>query len=195
MNTENIITNTPSLNYSSSKQLAWSSLFRYLLIFLILSFLGINLFTYLGNITEYIFDIIKPIVNFFGYTIAETTKTTINLSATGSKGLIDAAAGSATVGIDLLEKGLGRKQIRNNIDNNQKMIMDNILSRANISNPVPDDAGSLIQSTQNKSKSGYCYIGEDRGFRSCIQVGEGDICMSGDIFPTQEICVNPSLRN
>jgi len=195
MNTENIITNTPSLNYSSSKQLAWSSLFRYLLIFLILSFLGINLFTYLGNITEYIFDIIKPIVNFFGYTIAETTKTTINLSATGSKGLIDAAAGSATVGIDLLEKGLGRKQIRNNIDNNQKMIMDNILSRASISNPVPDDAGSLIQSTQNKSKSGYCYIGEDRGFRSCIQVGEGDICMSGDIFPTQEICVNPSLRN
>lgn len=195
MNTENIITNRPSLNYSSSKQLAWSTLFRYLLIFLILSFLGINLFTYLGNITEYIFDIIKPIVNFFGYTIAETTKTTINLSATGSKGLIDAAAGSATVGIDLLEKGLGRKQIRNNIDNNQKMIMDNILSRANISNPVPDDAGSLIQSTQNKSKSGYCYIGEDRGFRSCIQVGEGDICMSGDIFPTQEICVNPSLRN
>jgi hypothetical protein len=195
MNTENIITNTPSLNYSSSKQLAWSTIFRYLLIILILSFLGINLFTYLGNITEYIFDIIKPIVNFFGYTIAETTKTTINLSATGSKGLIDAAAGSATGGIDLLEKGLGRKQIRNNIDNNQKMIMDNILSRANISNPVPDDAGSLIQSTQNKSKSGYCYIGEDRGFRSCIQVGEGDICMSGDIFPTQEICVNPSLRN
>jgi|688.fasta_scaffold181228_2 hypothetical protein len=43
-------------------------------------------------------------------------------------------------------------------------------------------------------KSGYCYIGEDRGFRSCIEVGESTKCMSGEIFPTREVCVNPRLR-
>lgn len=43
-------------------------------------------------------------------------------------------------------------------------------------------------------KSGFCYIGEDRGFRSCIEVGESTKCMSGEIFPTREVCVNPSLR-
>ena len=43
-------------------------------------------------------------------------------------------------------------------------------------------------------KSGYCYVGEDRGFRTCIEVGESTKCMSGEIFPTREVCVNPRLR-
>ena len=42
--------------------------------------------------------------------------------------------------------------------------------------------------------SGWCYIGEDRGYRSCAQVGVDDKCMSGDIFPSQELCMNPNLR-
>uniref|UniRef100_A0A6C0HAJ1 Uncharacterized protein n=1 Tax=viral metagenome TaxID=1070528 RepID=A0A6C0HAJ1_9ZZZZ len=57
-----------------------------------------------------------------------------------------------------------------------------------------DDSYSSIQKSKSSSKSGWCYIGEDRGFRSCIDVGENDTCMSGDIFPTSEICVNPNLR-
>lgn len=60
--------------------------------------------------------------------------------------------------------------------------------------PMPDDAGSSTQASKAKSKAGFCYIGEDRGFRSCIKVGEGDKCMSGDIFPTQALCINPKLR-
>lgn len=43
-------------------------------------------------------------------------------------------------------------------------------------------------------KDGYCYIGTDRGIRSCIDVKPGDHCMSGKIFPRRDICVNPSLR-
>jgi hypothetical protein len=58
----------------------------------------------------------------------------------------------------------------------------------------PDDSYSAIQASKTANKSGWCYIGEDRGFRGCIKVGENDKCMSGDIFPTQEICVNPNLR-
>jgi len=45
-----------------------------------------------------------------------------------------------------------------------------------------------------RTNSGYCYIGEDRGFRSCIKVTRDMKCMSGDIFPTMEVCVNPRLR-
>jgi hypothetical protein len=58
-----------------------------------------------------------------------------------------------------------------------------------------DDSYSSIQMSKSASKSGWCFIGEDRGFRSCIQVGDNDRCMSGDIFPSQEICVNPKLRS
>ena len=57
-----------------------------------------------------------------------------------------------------------------------------------------DDAYSSIQMSKPTSKAGWCYIGEERNFRSCSEVGVNDMCMSGDIFPTQDICVNPSLR-
>ena len=59
-------------------------------------------------------------------------------------------------------------------------------------NPVADDATSSTQIP--RTKSGYCYIGEDRGFRSCIEVTKDMKCMSGDIFPTMDVCVNPRLR-
>lgn len=52
---------------------------------------------------------------------------------------------------------------------------------------VVDKAGVL-------EERGYCYIGTDRGVRSCIDVSPGDKCMSGQIFPRRDICVNPSLR-
>lgn len=59
--------------------------------------------------------------------------------------------------------------------------------------PNPDITGSKTQAVQ-ATKSGFCYIGEDRGFRSCVHVKSGNKCMSGDIFPTQAICINPNLR-
>ena len=45
-----------------------------------------------------------------------------------------------------------------------------------------------------KPAEGYCYIGTSRGVRTCAEVDNSQRCMSGDIFPTMDICVNPSLR-
>ena len=59
--------------------------------------------------------------------------------------------------------------------------------------PRADDSTSVTQKHQ-AGKSGYCYIGEDRGFRSCVKVEAGDKCMSGQVFSRQDICVNPTLR-
>ena len=54
-----------------------------------------------------------------------------------------------------------------------------------------DDSRSSIQTT---GKSGWCYIGEEQGIRTCAEVGVNDVCMSGDVFPNQAICMNPNLR-
>jgi len=70
--------------------------------------------------------------------------------------------------------------------------MNNNMS--NTFNYKADDSMSNIQQSKSNSKSGWCFIGEDRGFRSCIQVNSNEKCMSGDIFPSQEICINPNLR-
>jgi len=84
------------------------------------------------------------------------------------------------------------------IDNNR---LNSILNSAKPESPIQeihsynaDESSSSIQSSKSSSKSGWCFIGEDRGFRSCIQVNENDTCMSGNIFPTKDICINPTLR-
>ncbi len=165
---------------------------------LILSFLGINFFGYLGIVTEAIKDVLKPVLVFLGYGAAETTKSIVNVSAVGTKGLVDVAAGTVVGGVNLLEKGISKKSITmNKIDDENKIdmkLLEKSVQNLNKPEPEPDDAGSRTQSSKMKQKSGFCYIGEDRGFRRCIAVGEGDKCLSGDIFPTDEICVNPNLR-
>jgi hypothetical protein len=75
--------------------------------------------------------------------------------------------------------------------NLQKALDD---SKSSNSGPRPDDSLSRIQASNGSGKAGWCFIGEDRGFRTCSQIGENDKCMSGDIFPSQEICMNPNLR-
>jgi hypothetical protein len=89
------------------------------------------------------------------------------------------------------QQGRGQNMDQSEMSSNAGL--QRALSHAKKESPQPDDATSRTQ-RQNTGKSGYCYIGEDRGFRSCIKVGEEDTCMSGDIFPTQAICINPRLR-
>jgi len=56
--------------------------------------------------------------------------------------------------------------------------------------PQPD----IASSSYSNNNTGWCYIGEEKGYRSCSKVGQNDECMSGEIFPTRDICINPSLR-
>ena len=58
----------------------------------------------------------------------------------------------------------------------------------------PLNGSEPIFQNGKSGQAGYCYIGEDRGFRSCIEMGIHDKCMSGEIYNTKEICENPELR-
>jgi hypothetical protein len=73
---------------------------------------------------------------------------------------------------------------------------DHIYNTLNASDKERNDymAHDAHSSLDVTGKAGWCYIGEDRGFRTCAEVGVNDKCMSGDIFPTRDICVNPNLR-
>jgi hypothetical protein len=64
----------------------------------------------------------------------------------------------------------------------------------NASQKKGDYKASDSRSSVGKSKAGWCFVGEQKGFRNCVEVGENDKCLSGDIFPTSQVCVNPSLR-
>ena len=53
---------------------------------------------------------------------------------------------------------------------------------------------SLYRKDQRVQKDGFCYIGFEKGHRVCTDVYQGDVCMSGEIFPTMDVCLVPSLR-
>jgi len=53
---------------------------------------------------------------------------------------------------------------------------------------------SAYKQEQLVKENSYCYIGTDNGQRECINAYAGDVCMSGQIFPKMEICINPNLR-
>jgi len=217
------IDSTPKMSSSSSSDGYFStngktSYTRVGLIVAILLFLGVNLFSYLGDflqiVKEALAPLLKNILESLGYVVTETTKDVAQLSAEGAKLGIDVAAGTVESGVNVIQGQLdidqgsssGNTNTNNNGQNNNQgnapsKSFDSISSSLSgaladaeyNSEPMPDDATSSTQRS-GPSKSGYCYIGEDRGFRSCIQVKDADTCMSGDIFPSQAICVNPSLR-
>jgi len=181
-----------------------SSYTFYFLLFLISTVLGINIFAYLGYLTENVIYYLRPLI-FIGITNTSIiSKDIVNTSAEGTKAGTDIVAGTINSAIDTTSNVLTQspgidddsddddleEDKVSNYNKLQKNINQN--NKPSTTIPEPDDATSSTQKSQGKS--GYCYIGEDRGFRSCININEGDTCMSGDIFPTEEICVNPSLR-
>jgi hypothetical protein len=183
-----------------------TSPFIWILIILILAFLGFNIFVYLAKGTETLNSVFSPIINMFSGIFGDTVGQVVDVSAEGAKSVVNTTAKVADAGLS------GVQQITPNkasssvssvpVTKNQPDLMsNNSLNKAlntSQSSQSPnneyqaDEASSSIQS--GPPKSGWCYIGEDRGFRTCAEVGPNDKCISGDIFPNQDLCVNPNLR-
>ena len=175
----------------------WWVFAKFLAVVLVLALLGFNIFAALGGVTDYTASVISPITSFFGIKLGNTLKSTVSTAADGGKFALDAAAGSVGGAVDALggkpakRVQEGSKRTLNQIDNAGQRDRKN---RARPP-PEPDSATSNTQGTPKiRGKGGFCYIGEQENVRSCMRVNDPSQCMSGDIFPTQAICVNPSLR-
>lgn len=216
MDNDSIITNTPDVSsfidmevsdtpFQPSNTDAYisngfdmGSIIRYGLIIIILAFLGINLFHYLGIATDTTTRILAPILRFLGVSAGETIKQTVNISAEGTKKAVDVVSGTVDDAVSILEKAIDKDGIEINNINNRRITthkaLDNAERKYKATLPEADDAGSVTQKSKTTTKTGYCYIGEDRGFRSCIRVDQADECLSGEIFPSHGVCINPNLR-
>jgi len=186
--------------------ISWGTI---IILILVLALLGLNIFTYLAKgtqeITSLLDSIFGPILKFFGYATLQTTKQVIETGAEGTKAGIDIVAGTAVSGINKIEQVATGKQAQSSIqggsatdisiDGWQENPLDKALHNAKQEyaneQVMPDEANSNIQYS---GKSGYCYIGDSNGARTCAKVGVNDTCMSGDIYPSNEICINPNLR-
>ena len=210
-----LLTNNPSLDSGSSSEGMFSSWWVWIFIILLLAYLGFNIFNYLAKGAQTTNDVLSPfwayIMSFFNYgpTITPTEHTDAdadhnvgndnknnddNSQQDGGKKPISAEnakpnpASLSKMSPDSVDKP-------NAPDNAQNTALNRALNISKQQELPKQEyvANDSYDSTQ-QGKAGWCYIGSEQGYRSCSQVGEADTCMSGNIFPTQDICVNPSLR-
>ena len=170
----------------------------WILIILILSFLGLNIFVYLAKGTQDITNFFAPLLQkIFGITIA-TTGQTVDVAAEGAKAVVSGTAGAINTGLTAVQNvtpNTPASSISSQpIQTNTNLPTDTALSRA-INTSQGQNKDYEAQEATSSLKAGWCFIGEDRGFRSCALVNEDDKCMSGNIFPSQELCINPNLRS
>jgi hypothetical protein len=165
-----------------------------LLILLILSFLGINMLTIFGNLIQTLVNIFGPLVtqvlSVFGYTAGTLIDKSADIVTDTAKTGIDIAGGTVSSIGDLLKDAS-----RPNVDERAKQQLDQSinLSGQPVKQPEPDTASNPIQKPISSGKSGWCLVGEYEGRRGCIEVGEADKCLSGQVFPNQKMCLNPTL--
>jgi len=73
-----------------------------------------------------------------------------------------------------------------------KEIGDLLIDSANPGiDPVPDSGDNAIQKPLSATKTKWCLVGEYANKRGCIDIGESDKCLSGQVFPSEQMCLNP----
>jgi hypothetical protein len=179
-----------------------------LLVLLIFSFLGINIFIILGNFVQIISNIFGPavlnVLSIFGY----STGTIIDKSS-------EIGTNAAKTGLDIIDGTLDSvgnlfKKASSAIDDESKRELDRSINNGPGQTPLapvnntqapppevasPDDSSNPIQNPIATSKTSWCLVGEYQGRRGCIEISEQDKCLSGQVFPEQKMCLNPTLTN
>ena len=132
-----------------------------------------------------LFIVILAILGFNVFSFLATgTKKVADVATKGGESVVKAAKSGVKAAADTVDDaGDALKKAVNN----KKMEEE-----AEKELEIEDSVDGVIQ---KRSKGGWCFVGEDRKFRSCIEVNDSDKCMSGNIFPTKDICINPSLRH
>jgi len=167
----------------------------WLVILLVLALIGFNVFAYLAKGTQSINEIFGPVFQKILIALGMTASQTVDVAATGTKTVVNTTADVTDTGLTNVQNVLPTSNEQGQPDistTNRALNTQKAAATGSTNGYQEDDATSNIQ--MGSAKSGYCYIGEDRGYRSCAYVGEGDKCISGEIFPTNEICINPNLR-
>jgi hypothetical protein len=197
----------PSTSYSSNgntgffESLKNINMTTWLIIILILAFLGFNIFAYLAKGTEDVTNVFKPLLDKIFGSVVEVTSQATDVAAEGAKAVVGGTASTLQTGLTAVQNvtpNAAPTSIKSQPISQESTPTESTLNRAlNTAQSQQQDyqANEAPTSVHSASgKAGWCYVGMDRGFRTCAEVGVNDTCMSGEIFPSHEICMNPNLR-
>jgi len=193
----------------------FSSIWFWLILIIVLAFVGFNIFSYLAKGT----DILVEFTSFFTDIFETISKFIINLSATGTQAASSVGASAIDTSLDVVKEntdGRSNEQPENKekpqqgqpqqgqqqqSQQQQQLYMQQqkpyptSYPQSNEFPPSQTEMEPMPASAMDAdNKSGWCLVGQEQGFRSCIEVNEFDKCISGNIFPSKDICTNPNLR-
>jgi len=180
------------------------------LILSILTFLGFNLLAIGGELDQKAVTIFGPALNKLlqnlGYSSGELLNDSSEAAAGVLKTGVDIADGTLHSVGNLLKASKGGKAADGDeTDSEEKpekkkkekpSKLDSSINKGKASSqkePKPDSGASSIQKSPSSKKSNWCLVGEYEGKRGCIEVGDQDKCMSGQVFPSQKMCLNPNF--
>jgi hypothetical protein len=156
-------------------QKSMPELLKFGVLIFILAILGVNILLYLFEGT----DIISKYMSEGIIGIIQSIQNMFSRGLNASKNIVDKSVGGANFYKE-------NKKLNKAINTPKS---ENIKTQP----PAPDM--TTESAVQNPKDSQWCYIGKDRTYRSCVKMNRGNKCMSGEIFPTKDICINPTLRH
>jgi len=134
-----------------------------LLIVFITLFLGMDLLSLLGRSIDNLIEYADPLFSHMAYKKDTDSESTATTNQAG----------------DVSSKHM----------NNEMNIQNNNMSK---NEPVDDKSETPIQKPMTSDKTSWCLIGEYQGKHSCVSVKDSTKCMSGQVFPNEKMCLNPT---
>jgi hypothetical protein len=143
-----------------------------LVVLLLFSLLGINILGLIGNFITNIVQTLKPLVlqilSMFGFITGTVMDKSADVIHSGGDLILNASMPNLNNAI----------QSQGVFKNNQ---------------PSPDSTTNPIQNPISSGKANWCLVGEYQGKRGCISITDSDKCLSGQVFPNQQMCLNPTM--
>ena len=165
-----------------------------LVFFLLITVLGINVLTILGNVLQNLANFFGPVLTRFlsalGYSAGTALDKVSDVTADVAKGGIDLADGAIN-NIGGLLKGPGPNPSQPPQPQTPPEPPANTPTQPP-EEPSPDSSENNIQKPITSEKWNWCLVGEYQNKRGCIEITDTDKCMSGQVFPSQKMCLNPT---
>lgn len=159
-----------------------------LCIILFFSLLGVNLFFFFGgifeNVTKFVMPLFRQILSLLGFSAGTIINKTADVVGDTAKFSVDIAEGTVQSVGTLLQKA----SVGGLTDDMRRNFKDSM-------NITPSSYENSVLSTPASKRSSWCLVGEYQGKRGCIEVNEHDKCLSNQIYPNKQMCLNPTQTN
>jgi|LauGreSuBDMM15SN_2_FD.fasta_scaffold01659_6 hypothetical protein len=204
--TNSTFTDMTSLSSPSSVVNMQTVLIILLLLLLLIIISGLNIFNILGsffqNLANFFGPVITQFLNALGYSAGTALDKVSDVSADVAKGGIDLVDGALN-NVGGLLKGDNKTMPTPTTTYIPTLtptptITDMPTPPPNTpteppTEPEPDSSENNIQKPISADKWNWCLVGEYQNKRGCVEITDSDKCMSGQVFPSQKMCLNPTF--